>query len=82
MSRAADTSSEIENVRSSRLAAMSGQERMAAFWQLMDTARALAEAGVRHRHPDADDEEVKLRLAVAAHGPELVREVYGWVPGE
>lgn len=47
MTRPADTSAEIDRVRAERLAAMSGEERMAAFWELMDTARALAEAGVR-----------------------------------
>jgi hypothetical protein len=37
-------------------------------------------AGVRMRHPRADEHEVFLRCATLRLGSELVREVYGWDP--
>ena len=44
-------------------------------WELMEdmnrTARALALAGLRRRHPDAGPEELRRRLADLLLGPEL-----------
>jgi len=45
--------------------------------QLNTTVRTLAIAGVRSRHPQADDTEVRRRLADIWLGPELAINVFG-----
>lgn len=40
--------------------------------------RRLALAGVRERHPDASEEELRMRLGVLLYGEELIRAAYGW----
>jgi hypothetical protein len=37
-------------------------------------------AGVRLRHPDASDDEVRLRVLALRLGRDLMLEVYGWDP--
>ena len=53
-------------------------------WELMEqlnrTARELALAGLRRRHPKATPEELRRRLADLLLGPELAAEVYGLGP--
>jgi hypothetical protein len=44
------------------------------------TCRAFAVAGIRRRHPNANEEEVRKRLAALVLGPDLSKEVYGWDP--
>lgn len=41
----------------------------------------LALAGLRSRHPAADEKELLLRLAVLRLGTETVARVYGWQDG-
>jgi len=53
-------------------------------WQLIDeaikTSYALAQAGLRHRHPHADEEEIRRRLFDLLLGEELAERVYGPAP--
>lgn len=44
------------------------------------SADALAEAGIRRRHPGAGDEEVRMRLASLKIDRERMIEVFGWDP--
>lgn len=41
------------------------------------TVRILAVGGLRRRHPNANDEEIRRRLADLLLGSELAAEVYG-----
>lgn len=41
---------------------------------------ALARAGIKRRHPNATEQEIRLRLAAIMLGRETVKEVYGWDP--
>ncbi len=54
--------------------------RLARAVALSRSARELAVAGVRARHPSADDAEVRVRLAVRLYGRDLAVRVYGAVP--
>jgi len=55
-------------------------ERLARALDLSGFVLQLSEAGVRARHPQADDREVFLRTA-AQHLPrELMIRAYGWDP--
>jgi hypothetical protein len=45
-----------------------------------ETCRAFAKAGIRRRHPNASEDEVKRRLAGVTLDRETVIKVYGWDP--
>ncbi|MDR3702945.1 MAG: hypothetical protein P4L56_25085 [Candidatus Sulfopaludibacter sp.] len=52
-------------------------ERMKRALEVSETVRAFAEAGMRARHPHADDREIFLRMAQLYLGDNLARRVYG-----
>lgn len=49
---------------------------------LIRAAREFAMAGLRARHPLASPEELRRRFAALVLDADLVREVYGWDPGQ
>jgi hypothetical protein len=51
--------------------------RAAMTFELSDNLRALAEAGVRHRHPDWDDRTVAREVTRLMIGDDLFRRAYG-----
>ena len=61
---------------------MTPAQKFAAFLDLQATAVALAEAGIRLRHPRAEAHEVFLRRVARTLDAETMRRVYGWEPGE
>ena len=46
-------------------------------FELSDNLRAITEAGIRHRHPDYDEEQVRLALIRTMLGDELFNRFYG-----
>jgi hypothetical protein len=51
----------------------------------MALSRALrqpAEAGIRERHPVADDAEVRVRLTVRLYGREAAKRLFGDLPDD
>ncbi|WP_456331029.1 hypothetical protein [Fervidibacter sacchari] len=42
----------------------------------------LMEAEVRQRHPNADEREIRLRVASRWLPPELMQKAFGWNPKE
>jgi hypothetical protein len=42
----------------------------------------LARADVGRRHPDADEREVRLRVASRYLDPDLIRKAFDWDPRE
>ncbi|MGH7699084.1 MAG: hypothetical protein ACREMJ_00970 [Gemmatimonadales bacterium] len=77
---AADTTPEADGVRFARYGGMSPAEKVARTVALTRTACELALAGLRERHPAADERELLLRLAVLRLGTDLVGRAYGWGP--
>jgi hypothetical protein len=65
-----------------RVRALPPYERMRIAVALSMAVRELAEAGIRLRHPNADDAEVRLRLAVRLYGREAVSRVLGPLPDD
>ncbi len=61
-----------------KLRGMTPGERANMVRAMNRSCEALALAGIRQRHPDADAEEIRMRLGVLRIGPELMREVFGW----
>lgn len=75
MTRPVDTSIEARSVHLDILRRMSGPERVAMAFEMSDTARSVAEAGIRLRHPDATDEQVHDELLAVLLGRELAERV-------
>ena len=57
----------------------SPMRKMRALAQLNASARILAMAGLRSRFPNANEAELRFRLAGLLLGDELARKVYGEV---
>jgi hypothetical protein len=54
---------------------MSPGERLLVALGMSDDAKALTEAGIRHRHPDYAEDEVHQALLTAMLGAELAKRV-------
>ncbi len=74
----ADTTPDADAVRFARYARMTPAEKAARVVELTQAACSLALAGLRARHPGADDPELLLRLAVLRLGATSVACAYGW----
>ena len=72
-----DTSPETERVLFAMLRDIPPWRKLEMVAQLNQTARDLALAGLRERHPQAAPEELRRRLADIILGPELAARVYG-----
>ena len=77
-----DTSPEVWRVFLDLVRRASPGERMKRAFEVSETVRAFAEAGMRARHPQADDREIFLRMARLYLGEELARKVYGELPAD
>lgn len=73
---AADTDPDIERMQVASWRDMPSEKKAALISGLSRTAFAMAEAGVRHRFPDAKPRELKLRLAIQVHGLELALRAF------
>lgn len=62
------------------LRACAPHERLAQAMALTKMTRELAMAGLRARHPDASDAELRVRLAVRLYGREAATRLFGEVP--
>jgi len=54
---------------------MAPSDRVAAAIEMSESVRALAEAGVRRRHPGYSDDQVREALVEIMLGPELAARV-------
>lgn len=64
------------------LRALSPERRLDAAMRLCRATRSLAEQGVRNRHPDAGDDEVRVRLTVRLYGRAATIRLFGAVPDD
>lgn len=60
-----------------RLRALTSVERAAILSRLCRSVRTLAEAGIRHSHPDSTPEEVRRALAVRLYGEDVALRLLG-----
>jgi hypothetical protein len=56
--------------------------RLEQAFDLIEMTRAFAFAGLRMRHPEASERELRERYAALVLDRETVRRVYGWDPAE
>ena len=75
MLRARDTSAAAHQRQLVAFRAMTPGERLAIAAAMSDEVRALAEAGIRDRHPAYTDAQVAKSLSQILLGPELAAKV-------
>ncbi len=61
---------------------MTAEEKLRKVDELNKFLVALIEAEVRKRYPDADEREIRLRVASRWLPPELMKKAFGWNPKE
>lgn len=71
-----DTTEEAQALQDEIYRRLGGRERMAVTLRLSATVRAVAMAGIRQRHPDYDDAQVRRALARLLCGDALVRQFW------
>jgi hypothetical protein len=71
-----DTSAAAHRVQRDLYIRMGGAARLAIVFQLNETIRNLAMAGIRRRHPDYTTEEVSRAYARLTLGDDLCRAVW------
>jgi len=74
--KARDTSEEAWRVQLAAWRRMSGAERAALACEISDNTRRIAAEGVRARHPEYTDEQVRLAVIRLTIGEELFRQAY------
>jgi hypothetical protein len=62
------------------LRAMAPERRLEAAMGLSRAVRELAVAGLRSRHPDASEDELRVRLTVRLYGREAALRLFRAVP--
>jgi hypothetical protein len=72
----ADTSLDAHQAQIAAYRRMGGAARVAVMFRLSESARRWSMAGIRRRHPDYDDFQVRLALARMTLGDDLVRRVW------
>lgn len=75
---AMDTPPEIEQMLIEGYRKMPVWKKLQQVGELNDLVRQLALNDIRRRHPQADERELKLRLASRWIEPELMLKVFGW----
>jgi hypothetical protein len=75
--RPLDTDPDAHRVHIELMRRAPGWRKLELAGQLGETLKTLALAGLRERHPDATDEEIRRRLADILLGSELATTVYG-----
>jgi hypothetical protein len=77
-----DTSPEAERVLIELYRRMPAWQKLRQVVALNRMLRNLALDDIRCRHPHADAQELKLRLASRWLSAEMMRRVYGWDPDQ
>jgi len=72
-----DTHPEIEALQIQLLRETPGWRKMEMLAELNAAARLMALAGLRQRHPNASENELRRRLAGLLYGEDLACKVYG-----
>ena len=75
-SRSADTDADSNAVQIEAYRRMGGPARVAVMFRLGESTRRWSMAGIRRRHPEYDEVDVRLALARLILGDELVRAAW------
>ncbi len=77
-----DTSPEADARYHNLLRALAPERRLETAMKLSRAVRELALAGIRERHPEAGEQEVRVRLAVRLYGRDAATRLFGTVPDD
>jgi hypothetical protein len=77
-----DTSPEADARYHELLRALAPERRLETAMKLSRAVRELAIAGIRQRHPEADENETRVRLAVRLYGRAVAIRLFGAVPDD
>ena len=80
--QARDTSPEMERHLIEAYRGMDAVEKVQRLTELSLASREWAEAGIRDRHPNADDREVFIRLASLRLDRDTMIRLFDWDPDE
>jgi len=72
----ADTTAEAWEAQAALLRRLSGPERLAIAFKLTRLAREACRGGIRSRHPEYGDDEVKRAFFRMLHGDAATRSVW------
>jgi hypothetical protein len=72
----ADTTAEAWEAQAAALRRLSGQQRLAIAFRLTRLAREACRSGIRNRHPEYGDDEVKRAFFRMLHDDEKTRSVW------
>ena len=75
-----DTDAEQRRRYFEKLAGMTPQERARVIARASARMRSVVLAGLRHFHPAADEQELRVRLAVRLYGRDAAARMFGTVP--
>jgi hypothetical protein len=75
-----DTTQEAERVLIELARAMPDAKKIDQVFELIETVRKFGMMGLRSRHPEASEDELRKRMAALVFDRETVIEVYGWDP--
>lgn len=74
---AEDMTTDASAVQRAVFAGMTGGERVAAAMEMSESAKQVALAGIRSRHPEFDELQVKRAWFVRLHGEPLTEAILG-----
>ena len=77
-----DTTPEADARYHALLRAQQPAARLAQAASLSRAVRRLAEAGIRQRHPEASEAEVRIRLTARLYGRDTAQRLFGSVPAD
>ncbi|HSN97194.1 MAG TPA: hypothetical protein VLS89_02815 [Candidatus Nanopelagicales bacterium] len=77
-----DTSPEADARYHDLLRALAPERRLETAMKLSRAVRELALAGIRQRHPEAGEQEVRVRLAARLYGRAAAVRLFGAVPDD
>jgi len=80
MKRPLDTTEEADRIQFDIFRRMSVAEKLRRMSDLTETMRSIFESGIRERHPDYTDREVRLARIRYELGDELFRRAYHCEP--
>ena len=75
-----DTSRDIEARMFDAYRSMSSAEKLRRIGELGRLAEAVALAGIRRQYPQADERELRLRLAARQYDREIMVQLLDWDP--
>lgn len=73
-----DTRPEVEKILIEGVRRMTPAEKFRRMEGLNQFLAQMARAAVKRRYPDADEREIRLRVASRRTPPELMRKAFGW----